>query len=1520
LKPKSVRSLIVTLLLLSALTITLANYATPPLPPQLLPAQLPKVNAAVLTITLSATSGVAGDVITVLTSATTAPAGTVCSVAGNGPGGMPVSNPIVEVFNDPPLTGHGIFTVGSGPGAPASGTYTITVTCGPDSGSTTFTVNPLVTPSPLIGTAGELISFTGVGFASDASGACTVGGSVVVTTPKTCTITAGTGVASGSFTVAAVADSSYTITITPNSGATASPSFTKVSSPTIALVNGAEFDVPPGYGTAGSSFQVKVTGGGFAPNPTRPCTLSASGGPGSLIALTPAPSCSIDSAGTVTASYSVAPTALPGSTFALIVTDSNPPGVTASTGPASIVVGAVPSLTLSGASGAAGTLVTITSGSSWGALDAGVCTISSVPTGLISSSFCVITSGGTLLVTPPGGKFTVSPTAPGQTYNLIVTGSHGDPSASPGPSFTVTPSITGPGTSINPGSGSPPLGALSGTTVTITGTGFKPTDTGCTVVPSPLDGTHPNIVSSLLCSVNPSTGILTATFVVAAGAVWNGGGYGLAVTGTPGDAAPTPVGFNIVPRIQLNPTSGLSGSTIAVSGDGFAPGPAAACNSFTATPSSLFAAVPAASCHLATDGTVSATFTVDAAALNGPYAVAVQGTAGGDAAAPVTFTKGAAPVFTPSIILSPNSGPVGTGVTITGSGFNPADAGSCLPVTSIPLPDIVTLPSCSISASGQLSASFTVSNTAAPGAHTIKVAGSTGDLALATFTVTTVTPRITITPAAGPSGITVGVTASGFSSSDTSLTFLVSPTTLTMSTTTCVISPVGSGGCTFTATMTSSVPQGYTISAIGNIAGDTAPATFILSSTPSSISVSPTSGPSGTLISVSGTIPVAAHGSPPTGYTSCTIGGGSGSGISISTSSCQIISFTPAASGLPAYSTFAGSFIVGNQAPGTYTVRVTGSGASAPSGYANYVEATFILTGPKIILNPSSGGRGLSVAVTGSGFSFADNTCSVSSSNGNLIQNNACTINGGTGAASGGFIVGSLNPGTYSVRLTGNTGDFAETTFTVVAGPSIKLTPSSGAVGTTVSVTGSGFFLTDSSCSISGTGVSAQACSVNLSSGAPSGSFLVGNVVAGSYTITLSANGGDFAQAVFVVTSVTAGLTLYPSGPVTPGTTVTFTATGLLTPDTGCSLQATPSTIILSSPTCRISSAGVATGSFVVSYLATADRNPWTIQVVGSPGGDVVSGSLSIIPVIGVTPSSGTSGTQFAFTGYGFSLTATTCTVLPSPGTWSALNCGVTSNGQVSGSFVSGSNPAGVYAVTVKDSSGLTAIGFATIGSPTASISVTPNAVPPGQAGVAVVGSGFNPSDTACTITSGAGLFSGTPSCSVSGGFVAGSFNVLSSAPAGYYVITATGTTNGDFALNILYVTPSGATTTTTISSSTSIISTGYTTVTSTTPVTLTTTTFTWTGVSTETDYTLTTTTFTGLSTSSQVTTTITTSIESSVSTMITTTTTTYIATVGAIVAPAFSSGSSRAVDGAALGLLSVITLLGWVLFRRLAF
>jgi hypothetical protein len=256
------------------------------------------------------------------------------------------------------------------------------------------------------------------------------------------------------------------------------------------------------------------------------------------------------------------------------------------------------------------------------------------------------------------------------------------------------------------------------------------------------------------------------------------------------------------------------------------------------------------------------------------------------------------------------------------------------------------------------------------------------------------------------------------------------------------------------------------------------------------------------------------------------------------------------------------------------------------------------------------------------------------------------------------------------------------------------------------------------------------------------------------------------------------------------------------------------------------------------------------------------------------------------------------------------------STGVVSGSFIVQNAPPGTYLVNVKDSTGKFAGTTFTVGSPNATISVVPNVAKAGDS-VGIVGNGFNPSDTSCIATTTVPTVS-SPTCSISGGIVAGSFTISSTAIPGYYVIVVSASPYGDFASNILFVAVITGTVTTSTSTTTSVTTTTATSITTSVPVSLTTTTFTNTGVSTDRSVTVTTTTITGQSTSSVSTTTTTTSVITSststtVSTMITTT-----AIYGQVVSA--QKAAQASLDGNLFGLVSIMTLLGWVLVRRWVF
>src|SRR5208282_2540724 len=434
----------------------------------------------------------------------------------------------------------------------------------------------------------------------------------------------------------------------------------------------------------------------------------------------------------------------------------------------------------------------------------------------------------------------------------------------------------------------------------------------------------------------------------------------------------------------------------------------------------------------------------------------------------------------------------------------------------------------------------------------------------------------------------------------------------------------------------------------------------------------------------------------------------------------------------------------------------------------------------------------------------------------------------GNGNVASSFTIGNLLPGQYIIQITGNQGDFAQALLNVTGGPRIALFEGGfppGLPGSHVTVSGHGFLPTDQSCSISSPVPSggynpilpgSAGCVIAVGTGVVNGSFLIGVVPPGQYVAEITGctgnNGcapsvGDFAQAILNVTQGAPALNLIPSSS-TNGVTVSFRATGLSASDTGCVVQAlgtagASNTKLITSPTCSIAPSTIATGSFVVGPYATQDI-PWVVQVLGTPLNDITSAPFNVTSSIVVTPTSGTINSVFTFTGTGFKSGATTCTAVVVPPFPAAptLGCYLTPVlGTVSGSLVVPTTASpGTYGITVTDNLGGTSTGFFTVGTPSAFIQIDPNPISQGQA-VGIAGTGFNPSDTYCTITAGTTgniqpwdpASGGTaPTCAISGGYVSGAFTTGTLVPGGFYLITVTGytsasnATRGDFASNFL--------------------------------------------------------------------------------------------------------------------------------------
>ncbi|MDR0373548.1 MAG: collagen-like protein [Nitrososphaerota archaeon] len=119
--------------------------------------------------------------------------------------------------------------------------------------------------------------------------------------------------------------------------------------------------------------------------------------------------------------------------------------------------------------------------------------------------------------------------------------------------------------------------------------------------------------------------------------------------------------FSIEPKITLTPNKGVAGDIITVTGTGFAPG--STTNTIGITFAGTAISTMPSTVRADATGSFTATFTVPNSP-DGPYTVVAEAAVTGESADAV-FTIG------PVITLSPNEGPAGIIVTVSGRGFNP---------------------------------------------------------------------------------------------------------------------------------------------------------------------------------------------------------------------------------------------------------------------------------------------------------------------------------------------------------------------------------------------------------------------------------------------------------------------------------------------------------------------------------------------------------------------------------------------------------------------------------------------------------------------------------------------------------------------------------------------------------------------------------------------------------------------------------------------------------------------------------
>src|SRR5208282_3563166 len=155
----------------------------------------------------------------------------------------------------------------------------------------------------------------------------------------------------------------------------------------------------------------------------------------------------------------------------------------------------------------------------------------------------------------------------------------------------------------------------------------------------------------------------------------------------------------------------------------------------------------------------------------------------------------------------------------------------------------------------------------------------------------------------------------------------------------------------------------------------------------------------------------------------------------------------------------------------------------------------------------------------------------------------------------------------------------SQTATSTLNSPSITLNPISAATGSIIDITGSGFSTADVTCSLSGNAVGTSTCSI--SNGVVTASFIVANVVAGTYTITASGiEADDSASSTFTVsvssTQTTTTTSTYTTQTSNSTTNSTYSTTAIIQSSTNItSTTKTPDFLLTSStPTITMTQGG----------------------------------------------------------------------------------------------------------------------------------------------------------------------------------------------------------------------------------------------------------------------------------------------------------------------------------------------------------
>lgn len=230
------------------------------------------------------------------------------------------------------------------------------------------------------------------------------------------------------------------------------------------------------------------------------------------------------------------------------------------------------------------------------------------------------------------------------------------------------------------------------------------------------------------------------------------------------------------------------------------------------------------------------------------------------------------------------------------------------------------------------------------------------------------------------------------------------------------------------------------------------------------------------------------------------------------------------------YGNLSTSFVVPSSATtGTHYITVDNSPAYDGVGIAT---TNFSVTEHEITVSPTSGYVGDQITVSSSGFSASSSvtiyfdTTVLGTTTTNIYGNFTAT-----------YTVPERYRGSHTIKAQDASGYYASTTFTVL--PEITITPTSGAVGDTVTINGTGF-TAYSGITFYFDNVSAGNTTTNANGSFTGSTFTIPSSSPGSRTVKAQDASGYYATALFAIAT---NITITPTTGAS-GTTVTVTGTG----------------------------------------------------------------------------------------------------------------------------------------------------------------------------------------------------------------------------------------------------------------------------------------------------------------------------------------------------------------------------------------